>query len=202
MIISHKYKFIFIKTRKTAGTSIESYLSQYCGNKDILTPVYPPVEIHKPRNSNGFNNHMLASNVREIVGSEIWDNYYKFCVERNPWDKTLSYYHMINFRNNEKLSLDDYFSSADFCIDYPAYTEPHNASNIIVDRVIQYDSLNDELKFIFDKLKMPFNGDLGIYAKSEYRKDKRFYKDVLSAEQAKIISNAFTNEISLFNYSY
>ena len=38
MIVSHKYKFIFIKTRKTAGTSIEYNLSKYLGKEDIITP--------------------------------------------------------------------------------------------------------------------------------------------------------------------
>ena len=39
MILSHKYKFIFIKTKKTASTSIEIVLSKICGEKDIITPV-------------------------------------------------------------------------------------------------------------------------------------------------------------------
>ena len=38
MIISFKYKFIFIKTYKTAGTSIESYLYPYLKDKDIVGP--------------------------------------------------------------------------------------------------------------------------------------------------------------------
>ena len=39
MIISHEHKFIFLKTRKTAGTSIELALSQLCGPDDIITPI-------------------------------------------------------------------------------------------------------------------------------------------------------------------
>ena len=41
MIISHEHKFIFLKTRKTAGTSIELALSQLCGPNDIITPISP-----------------------------------------------------------------------------------------------------------------------------------------------------------------
>ena len=43
MIISHARSFIFIKTRKTAGTSVEVYLSQHCGPEDVITPIQPPV---------------------------------------------------------------------------------------------------------------------------------------------------------------
>ena len=38
MIVSHKYKFIFIKTKKTAGTAIEAALSEVCGPADVITP--------------------------------------------------------------------------------------------------------------------------------------------------------------------
>jgi hypothetical protein len=38
MIVSHKHKFIFIKTKKTAGTAIEAALSDLCGPQDVITP--------------------------------------------------------------------------------------------------------------------------------------------------------------------
>ena len=39
MIISHSRKFIFVKTYKTAGSSLEIALSKYCAKGDVLTPV-------------------------------------------------------------------------------------------------------------------------------------------------------------------
>jgi len=38
MIISHRHKFIFLKTEKTAGTAIEAALSELCGPEDVITP--------------------------------------------------------------------------------------------------------------------------------------------------------------------
>lgn len=202
MIISHKYRFIFIKTRKTAGTSIEVFLSQHCGSNDILTPIYPHVKPHVARNYDGYFNHISASVVRSSVGNELWENYFTFCVERNPWDKTLSYYHMLNARQGGGLTLADYFLTSDFCTDYQAYTEPDNPSKIIVDHVVKYDSLNGELGVIFEMLGVPYNGSLGVYVKSEYRTDKRPYKELYSKNQAKIIEEAFKNEIDLFDFRF
>jgi hypothetical protein len=38
MIISHEHRFIFLKTKKTAGTAIEAALSELCGPHDVVTP--------------------------------------------------------------------------------------------------------------------------------------------------------------------
>ena len=39
MIISHRHKFIYLKARKVAGTSVEVALAKHCGDADIVTPV-------------------------------------------------------------------------------------------------------------------------------------------------------------------
>lgn len=41
MILSKKNKFIFIKGKKVAGTSVEVLLSGVCGAHDIITPITP-----------------------------------------------------------------------------------------------------------------------------------------------------------------
>ena len=39
MIISHRHKFVFLKPRKVAGTSVEVALARHCGEEDIVTPI-------------------------------------------------------------------------------------------------------------------------------------------------------------------
>lgn len=52
MIASFEHGFIFIKTRKTAGTAIELVLSSLCGEADIITPIHPDDE--KIRQARGW----------------------------------------------------------------------------------------------------------------------------------------------------
>ena len=49
MILSYTNNFLFIKTRKTAGTSIEIALSLKCSKKDVITPISPNDEIIRKR---------------------------------------------------------------------------------------------------------------------------------------------------------
>lgn len=44
MILSHHNRFIFVKTYKTAGTSVELSLSRYCGPNDVISRLAPDDE--------------------------------------------------------------------------------------------------------------------------------------------------------------
>ena len=228
MIISHKYKFIFIKTSKTASTSIEIFLSQLCDNGDIVTPIYPHVDPHVARNFKGlwnpfpgifmnkgkgfmkifkqlcrrkkFSSHMPARVIRSRILPKTWNNYFKFCVERNPWDKTLSHYHMLNFRSGGNMSLEEYFKKGNFSINYHRYTD--NNDNLIVDKVVKYEGLSEELSSIFQELDIPFEGSLGVYAKSEYRSYRTPYQEMFSTDQKEIIARVFEKEIIMHGYVY
>lgn len=202
MIISHKYKFIFIKNGKTAGTSIEVFLSQICAPSDIVTPIYPPVELHLPRNHEGFYNRMTSAEIRTQIGEKTWKDYFKFCVERNPWDKVISYYHMAKFRAGGNLSLNEFLSGEEFPINFPRYTEPGDRSRIIVDQVVYFENLIEGLSEVFQRLGMPFNGSLGVNAKSEYRTNRRPYQEILTPLQADRIRDIFAVEIGLHGYRF
>lgn len=227
MIISHKYKFIFIKTYKTAGTSIEVYLSPLCDELDILTPINPHVEPHVARNHEGywnplpevirrqsdirstyrefrrrnkFYNHIPARLAKSRIGSRVWNSYYKFCVERNPWDKTVSHYHMVNDRLGGDLTLDDYFKRGRFARNFDKYTDEN--SRLMVDDVLRFERLNEDLTQVFSQLGVPFSGSLGVRAKSGHRSDKRSYRDILNGEQSEMVSRIYAKEIDLHGYTF
>ena len=201
MIISHKYRFIFIKTIKTAGTSIEVYLSPHCGPGDILTPIEPPEEGHQPRNANGFYNHYSAWGLKQQLPGEIWSSYFKFCVERNPWDKVISMYSMINHRNAGRVSFDQFMNARRLQSSWQLYTDEDDRS-LLVDRVLRYESLDEELGAVFRELGVPWEGQLSIRAKSGYRTDRRPFQDWYNEEQRDMVARAFANEIREFGYEF
>lgn len=229
MIVSHRHRFIFVKTLKTAGTSIEQALARHCGPEDVVTPIFPPVEDHAPRNWRGlfapwlgvrsradlsknlrelaqarrFYNHIPARFARARLPARVWDGYLTFCVERNPWDKTLSHYHM--FRNADwhrhhdpGLTLDGYLAKGVFCRNAPFYCDADG--RVIVDRVLPYDRLAEALAELMEELGLPFEGL--PRAKAGLRADRRSHREVFAPAQRRLIERAFADEIALHGWEY
>lgn len=232
MIISHRHRFIFIKNLKTAGTSIEAYLSPHCGEEDILTPVVPPEVGHEPRNFRGFFNpveqlfapetaqpgfpsrpgilwqfasgrrffnHMPAVSVRARISRQIWDGYLKFCVERNPFEKTVSFYRMLK-KQGIVTSVDDLIRQNRLPSDWQRYSDL--SGQPIVDRVLRFENLDRELDDLFSELGIPFSGQLAIRAKVTPKGDRSDYRSILQSNHRAEIERRFSKEISQFGYSW
>ena len=231
MIISHKHRFIFIKTRKTAGTSIEALLARRCGPDDILTPLVPHEAGHAAQHDRGrwnplretvealacgdpaalratasdwrhrrrFFKHIPARLVRARIGAETWRTYTTFCVERNPFDKTVSHYHMLRARGVVS-DFDDYLERGALCWNAPLYTD--RAGRVIVDAVLPYEGLDAALGAVMARLGLPYEGRIGLRAKSGTRPANSAYRDVLTPGQRARLEAAFTTECRLHGYRF
>jgi len=199
---------------KTAGTSIEVMLDKYCGENDIVTPIYPKISNHTPRNYRGyfnilkgfnsysnkknikrikhlvkrekFYNHMSALEIKHAIGNEKWETYYKFCVEREPMDKTKSHYSMLKNRGLVH-NLDDYFKKGIFANNENIYTID---GRIIVDKIINYNNLDKELREVLLHLGIKNFQTLTVNAKKGNEETKKIN---FTNNQKEIIRNVFKN---------
>jgi hypothetical protein len=227
VIVNHRHKFIFVKTRKTAGTSIEIALSPFCGPRDVITPITPEDEqvrralgYRGPQNyrlplrkysredvvarlagrpSRDFYNHMPAAEIRRRVGRKVWFAYYKFAVERNPFDKALSSYYWYTRKTPER-SFSEWLATTpvERVCNYDMYAV--NGA-LVVDRVLRYENLAKEIREVFAQLGLPEDLELPR-VKSGVRRDDRHYREVLTPEEARTLSIICAREIALFGYEF
>ena len=143
MIISHEHRFIYFKSCKTAGTSIEVFLSAYCGQGDVITRIgESTAEWHQARHYRGFRNHDSAAEVRNCMNKKLFDSYYKFTSIRNPLDKMLSLYYWWRDTKYISWSVDfnNWIAKYKFHQWRPVFHYPFYkiGSNIITDDFIRY----------------------------------------------------------------
>ncbi|MFC7394394.1 sulfotransferase family 2 domain-containing protein [Scopulibacillus cellulosilyticus] len=213
MIISHKYKFIFLKSKKTAGTSIEISLSRYCGKNDIITPIAPEdEEIRarmgiKPQNfmdddnkEPKFFNHYKAKKVAKLVGEDIWNSYYKFSFDRNPWDKVISHYYFRAGKSKKNISFSEFLKRRKFkgAYNFPIYTIN---DRVAVDFLGKYETLEEDLKKVCKEIGIPFDGWLPN-AKGNFRKDRQHYRRHYNTAQKELVRKYFKKEIDLLGYEF
>lgn len=225
MIISHEHKFIFLKTRKTAGTSVEMALSRFCGPADVITLIRSESDATKratgyagERNfriplrnwalrdlakihRNGwpsFHAHSPAKFVRDHVDLLVWREYFKFSIERNPFDRFVSQY---------------YWNTRDRKADIASYAENaarYRLSNwdvyaigdrIVTDFLIRYERLAEDLATLQALLNLP--GPIEPpKTKVGHRPAQSHYRDVIDAALRAKIEAVCAREIAAFGYTF
>lgn len=224
MIISHKHKFIFIRPTKVAGTSVELNLAKHCGKDDIITIIRQYSKeydadfySHTARNYTYFESHMTPEEIKSKVGSDIWNNYFKFTIVRNPWDHLVSRYLWrahVESKNKQtwKAKLADWLKLRKSPIDFKSFIKNlhPNLTNTrfyfnpdgkpMADFHIRYENLEKDYRKVCDTLGIPYSRL--PKTKSTLRKNRKHYSEYYDEESRKIVEEKCAKEIEKFKYRF
>lgn len=230
MIISHKHKFIFLRTKKTAGSSLEIHLSQFCGDNDVITVDDTEAELMKKERGvfsrnyelpileyrlsdwkillrtlskkkirHKYSNHMTAYDLKKLLSKKIWDSYFIFCFERNPYEKAVSAYlyhiktHDLNIHN---YSFEEFLNKHDYYRNFHRYT----IDNEIAINVFEYKNINKEIEKFLNKLGIENHPPIP-QAKAHQRKRKHYSKFYSNSTKIIVEKNCI-QEFHQFKYEF
>jgi hypothetical protein len=232
MIVSHRHRFIFIKTQKTAGTAIEAALSELCGPSDIITPFRQASEIDRkglgPQNYRidhplkpvqplwrkllrrperyyhptvGFYQHMPAWRVRAYLGEEIWQSYFKFAFERNPWDRQVSWYFDKTRSKLRRPSFERFMRDR-----RRAYVDNYQLyainDEVAVNFLGQYERLEQDLRVVLRHLGIQKAIQLPLTNITGTRPNGQNYREVYTPHSQALVADWYAHEIALLGYKF
>ena len=213
MIASHRHRFIFLKTRKTAGTSVEIALSKVCGPDDVITEISPedealrraaggrgPQNFESPPLPRKAYNHMGAKATRELVGEQAWADYFTFAIERNPWDAVVSLYFWKYKDLPELPDFETYVN--EIWIEQLSNNRRlyRIRGKMAIDRVLRYEHLDDELADVWKQLDLPGTPDLPR-AKGNAR-PAGHYRELYTDSSRERVATVFADTIEAFGYEF
>jgi hypothetical protein len=219
VIVSHEHGFVFVKTRKTAGTSVEISLSRVCGEDDVITPVTDDDEVlrraHGGRGPQHYEsppnlerkafNHMPVSMVRKMLGRRRFESYLSFAIERNPWDAVVSLYHWRNRDAEPGSALQPFGEYVDSEAVATFATKNQRIyrikGEVAVDRVLRYESLDADLATVWAELALPGSPDLP-HAKRGSRPRGPSYRSYYDAASRERVAELFAAPIAELGYEF
>jgi hypothetical protein len=210
MLISHRKQFIFTKTAKTAGTSVESYFEPYCmfdgewqashGREEYVSEAGIIGYRGSNRRNQTWFNHMSAMKIRGLIGDDIWNSYFKFTVIRNPFDKLVSSFFHKNRQLEEGTEIEAFRSwvkGGGASIDRNKYLIDGAEC---VDYFIRFESLHEGVKHVCDRLSIPFEPSRIPEFKKGIRRPGIALQDYYDGDTAQIAREKYAWELERFGY--
>jgi hypothetical protein len=216
MIVSHKYRFIFLRTEKTGGSSFTQALQGLLDEGDLQANMRRPawakfspihhgaLKLHFPKWF-GLHRHARARDVRDVVGPNVFNSYFKFAIERNPWDRQVSLYaHRQWKRGKSPDSFDRDMRSAVYRS--TEYVRLNNwaiyaiGNDIVADRVLRYEHLADDIDALVAELGLP--GIPEMPRLRSYASDRPHYSTYYSPATRDLVARWYAREIDALGYRF
>lgn len=199
MLISHRHKFIFVHVQKTGGSSIWR----------ALAPLCDPSELTLAERS-GLHSHSPASEIIRVVGRDVWDSYFTFAFERNPWDKCLSlyYYQLQNWHRYRKPFRPRQPTFRQWFYPYgllPKKLKPSSCmysenGKMCVKFLGRYERLADDFAEVCRRIGLG-SVTLPVANKSQLRREPG-YREHYTEPMRRRVERVFHREIELLGYSF
>jgi hypothetical protein len=230
MIISHTHKFIFIKSLKTAGTSIEAALSNHCSGNDVVVPINDfghnrdsdGAFVHRAMNADDtyrkIGQHVDALTIKSREPEEVWNNYFKFSIVRNPWDRALSFFFWDQRKNPATKPRKRFYHYLGVPFNEFAIVKGHFANfmkarglenndrfyviddQLCVDFVIRYEHLEKDFNEVCRRIGVPASGL--PHLKTGIRKQARHFTEYFDDETRSIVADLHKNDLRFFGYEF
>lgn len=221
VLISHRYKFIYIKCKKVAGTSLEAFFERFCLSEEeesfhnvtlnrnqyisesgVIGTRSIPVDnkIHRVKIPEHVAIRSIASSdVLPIVGltAETFSKYFKFCAVRNPWEVQVSAYDHACKHPNMKKTFEE-FLRLGCIVNSDIYTIDGKPA---CDFYIRYEHLQDDLQTVIDRLGLICDPS----SLPRYRSENRVhydYRSMYTDELRHIVASQCATEIQQFGYKF
>ena len=220
MRISLKHQFVFLSYPKTACTSVGVFLDEYA---DIF-----PVKATLTNEEQPFYKHMSAKKMKIVFEKNAWkwDEFYRFCVVRNPFDRMVSAYHyrkelmtrpvttrgkifnLVWWLRNKlgpELTFEKFLRNYNpRKISYVPLLDfiADDSKNILVDRIIRFENLRAELERVIIDMGIDSSPDMSKLPNLNTTRSREHYRNYYNTRTRKFIENHYAFELKQFDYHY
>lgn len=216
MLLSHKYKFLFVHIAKTGGTSVRAALNPLRWRDSSYYLTFPAHKIsglvgHRlglkfPRHA-----HIIAA--KEMLPEPYFESLFRFAFVRNPWDLQVSSFHHIRRERPEAMSgIEDFNDFMRWKFDperpyqYHIDTSLSLQSDYLVDLhgqlitsfIGRYENLNQDFAYVIDKLSLP----VGQLPHKRKAADRKSYHSYYQSDVVDLVAKHFERDIDLLGYQF
>ncbi|MFZ0243892.1 MAG: sulfotransferase family 2 domain-containing protein [Desulfobacterales bacterium] len=216
MLLSLRYRFLFVHIAKTGGTSIRATLNRYRRRDPYFLPQAICSRIsHLTGHRIGckFPRHAKVIAAKEMLPHELFASLFKFAFVRNPWDLQVSSFHHI-WRERPHLmnGHDDFDSFLRYKLDPDRPYQFHIDTSIecqsdylidlhgrvLVDFIGRYERLEADFRKACRRIGIPAP-PLAHRRRARTRSDyRRYYSDAT----AELVAGRFKQDIERFDYRF
>lgn len=205
-MISHLHKCIFVHIPKCGGTSIEDVIWPEPRSTSDLWMGF--VSKYRNKYQTGGLQHLLAMLIRQEVGEEIFNSYFKFTIVRNPWDKAISqFFYMaqrpdlrdyIGMEENDPfkkyLELTEKKLHVQWEKQYKFFQDDNGET--IVDYIGRLETMQQDAANIFERLGI--NAVIPHVNATRHKHYSEYYDD----ESKEMVREMYNDDIRILNYSF